>query len=46
MANLATGYRALFTGTSAQKANIEMIGSSGISMNEEWARKLRHSQES
>jgi cation diffusion facilitator CzcD-associated flavoprotein CzcO len=35
----ATGYRAPFTGTPAQKANIEIIGSNGISMNEDWGRK-------
>jgi cation diffusion facilitator CzcD-associated flavoprotein CzcO len=34
----ATGFRAPFTGTPAQKANMEIIGSNGISMNEEWGR--------
>jgi hypothetical protein len=33
------GYRAPVTGMSAQKANIEIIGSNGIPINEEWARK-------
>lgn len=34
----ATGFRAPFTGTPAQKANIEIVGSNGISMKEEWGR--------
>ncbi|KAF2793764.1 FAD/NAD(P)-binding domain-containing protein [Melanomma pulvis-pyrius CBS 109.77] len=34
----ATGFRAPFTGSPAQKANMTIIGSNGVSMGEEWAR--------
>lgn len=34
----ATGFRAPFTGSPAQKANIPIIGSNGVSMSEEWAK--------
>jgi cation diffusion facilitator CzcD-associated flavoprotein CzcO len=33
----ATGFRAPFTGSPAQKANMTIIGSNGISMGDEWA---------
>jgi cation diffusion facilitator CzcD-associated flavoprotein CzcO len=35
----ATGFRAPFTGSPAQKANMTIIGTNGVSMGEEWARK-------
>jgi cation diffusion facilitator CzcD-associated flavoprotein CzcO len=34
----ATGFRAPFTGSPAQKANMTILGANDISMNEEWAR--------
>jgi cation diffusion facilitator CzcD-associated flavoprotein CzcO len=34
----ATGFRAPFTGSPAQKANVTIIGSNGVSMGDEWAR--------
>lgn len=34
----ATGYRALFAGSPAEKANMTVIGRNGVSMSEEWAR--------
>ncbi|KAH7130024.1 monooxygenase [Dendryphion nanum] len=34
----ATGFRAPFTGSPAQKANMDIIGRQGVSMDEEWAR--------
>jgi cation diffusion facilitator CzcD-associated flavoprotein CzcO len=34
----ATGFRAPFTGSPAQKANMTIIGRNGVSMSEEWAR--------
>jgi cation diffusion facilitator CzcD-associated flavoprotein CzcO len=35
----ATGFRAPFTGSPAQKANMTIIGSNGVSMSDEWAAK-------
>ncbi|KAF2265468.1 FAD/NAD(P)-binding domain-containing protein [Lojkania enalia] len=34
----ATGFRTPFTGSPAQKGNMNIIGRNGVSMNEEWAR--------
>ncbi|KAF2865542.1 hypothetical protein BDV95DRAFT_256250 [Massariosphaeria phaeospora] len=34
----ATGFRAPFTGTPAEKANITILGRNGVSMSKEWAR--------
>jgi cation diffusion facilitator CzcD-associated flavoprotein CzcO len=34
----ATGFRAPFTGSPAQKGNMDIIGRNGVSMNDEWAR--------
>jgi hypothetical protein len=34
----ATGFRAPFTGSPADKANVTIVGRNGVSMSEEWAR--------
>lgn len=39
MVIFATGYRAPFAGSPAEKANISILGRNGISMSESWAQK-------